>query len=278
MTKHIIEPIQKPFDKIVESIAQYRPKTNNVFSHKRSLVQPVFSEIKGLKIDQRQKMDGLVLLKKLDDDTIPLVFFDPQYRSILDKQSYGNEGEGRQKERSDLPQMTDKTIKNFLREIERILIPSGHLMLWVDKYIVCSGIEALMEGRVLQLVDMITWDKKRMGMGYRTRRHSEYLVIFQKLPVRAKGVWHIHDIPDVWSEKIENGEKNHTHAKPVELQKQLIKAVTNRGDIVVDPSAGGYSVMRAALAMERHFLGCDIMGNINGTHQERKRTQNKPVP
>jgi len=40
-------------------------------------------------------MDGLKLLEKLETDSIPLVFFDPQYRTILDKQNYGNEGKGR---------------------------------------------------------------------------------------------------------------------------------------------------------------------------------------
>jgi site-specific DNA-methyltransferase (adenine-specific) len=97
-------------------------------------------------------------------------------------------------------------------------------------------------------------------MGYRTRRFSEHLIIFQKPPKRAKGVWRIHDIPDVWTEKIMNGERNHTHAKPINLQKRLIEAVTNKGDIVVDPAAGGYSVMKSALAVGRHFLGCDILG------------------
>ena len=32
------------------------------------------------------------------------------------------------------------------------------------------------------------------------------------------------------------------------------------GDIVVDPSAGGFSVMKSAQYMERNFLGCDILG------------------
>jgi site-specific DNA-methyltransferase (adenine-specific) len=258
MTKNTIEPIEKDFDTIVKSVADYSPKTRSVFSDKRDLVTPTFIEVKGLKLNKRQKMDGLKMLKMLDDSTIPLVFFDPQYRTILDKQSYGNEGKGRGKERSELPQMDEKMIKDFLKEIERVLTPSGHLMLWVDKYIVCSGINALMEGRSLQLVDLITWNKGRMGMGYRTRRYSEYLVIFQKLPVRAKGVWRVHDIPDVWDEKIID--KNHTHSKPVELQKRLIKAVTNIGDVVLDPSAGGFSVLKASQEMDRNFLGCDILG------------------
>lgn len=255
----IIEPINKSFEEVVSAVAHHSTTIKNVFSGERKLKQPIFN-VKGLKLDSKQKMDGLKLLEKLETDSIPLVFFDPQYRSILDKQSYGNEGVGRGKERAELPQMTNAVIKKFLKEIERSLIPSGHLMMWVDKYIVCSGIHQLTDGTALQLVDMITWNKMRMGMGYRSRRYSEHLVIFQKLPVRAKGVWRVHDIPDVWTEKIENGDKNHTHAKPVELQKRLIKAVTNEGDIVVDPSSGGYSVMKSALAMGRHFIGCDILG------------------
>ena len=69
-------------------------------------------------------MDGLKLLSLLPPASLPLVFFDPQYRSILDRQQYGNEGE-RQKSRAELPQMTDQTIGRFIAQIERILMPSG---------------------------------------------------------------------------------------------------------------------------------------------------------
>lgn len=261
--QQIIEPINKTFDEIVEAVAHPRIKTHSVFSGERDIVQPKFKNIDGLKVDERQKMDGLTLLKKLPAHSVPLVFFDPQYRSILDKQAYGNEGVGRSKNRAELPQMTDKVIKHFLKEIERILLPSGHLMLWVDKFIIFNGIHAFTAGLSFQLVDMITWNKQRMGMGYRTRRYSEYLVIFQKPPIRAKGVWRLHDIPDVWDERIENGDRNHIHAKPVSLQEALIKAVTNKGDIIVDPAAGGYSVLKAALNMGRHFIGSDIQNGSN---------------
>lgn len=254
----IIEPLEETFEEIVEAVAR-KPRAT-VYGNTRHIEQPDFKVPKGLKLDTRQKMDGLKMLKLIPAASIPLVFFDPQYRSVMDRQSYGNEGETRGKARSELPQMTNKTIHKFIEQIERILIPSGHLMLWVDKYIVVSGIHSLLEGSSLQLVDMITWNKGRMGMGYRSRRYSEHLVVLQKVPVRAKGVWRIHDIPDVWSEKIENGDKNHTHAKPPQLQQKLIRAVTNKGDVVVDPAAGGFSVLTAALATERHFLGCDILG------------------
>lgn len=254
----IIPPLNPVFINESASFDLIRKNKKKVFSNIRQLIQPKLN-LNGLKKDSKQKMDGLKLLKKIYNNSVPLVFFDPQYRSVLDKQTYGNEGK-RQIGRAILPQMDDKLIQIFIKEIERILIPSGHLMLWVDKFILCNGYRNLIKETSLQVVDMITWNKGKIGMGYRTRRKSEHLIIFQKNPIRAKGVWSMHDIPDVWDEKINNGDKNHVHSKPIELQKKLIEAVTNKGDIVVDPAAGGYSVMKSALTVNRHFLGCDILG------------------
>lgn len=205
-------------------------------------------------------MNGLNLLKKLGDNSVPLVFFDPQYRSVLDKLRYGNEGKGRQKARSQLPQMSEEIMNAFIRQMDRVLLPSGHLLLWLDKYMVCNSLKTLLDGCSLQTVDLITWNKGRMGMGCRTRHSCEYLVVLQKPPFRAKGVWTVHDIPDVWTEKIKKENKNHVHTKPLELQKRLIEALTNLGDVVVDPASGGYSVLQACREANRNFLGCDLLG------------------
>ena len=207
--------------------------------------------------NKKNLIDGIELLKKIDDKELKVVFFDPQYRGVLDKLSYGNEGKNRGKERSSLNQMSEETIKLFLKEIERVLMPSGYLFLWVDKFHLVEGIKPWMsEIKSLDLVDMITWDKQKIGMGYRTRRKSEYLVVIQKRPKKAKSTWLLHNIPDVWSEKIVN--KNHTHAKPIELQKQLILATTLENDMVCDPAAGGYSVLEACKQTNRVFIGGDI--------------------
>ncbi len=226
-----------------------------VFSNTRTLLQPEFKITEGLVFDHPQKMDGIQLLKKIPDTSIPLVFFDPQYRSILNKLKYGNEGE-RQKKRALLPQMSDQLIADFLWEIERILMPSGHMMMWVDKYILAGGCRLSWQSK-FETVDFIIWNKLKIGMGYRSRRCSEFLVIYQKPPVRAKGVWQIHDIPDVWPERMD---KSHPHAKPIGLMERLIRAVTNEGDIIVDPAAGGYNVLHATQKTSRRFIGCDISG------------------
>lgn len=208
-----------------------------------------------LPLNQRNQFDGLDLLAALDPETIPLCIFDPQYRGILDKMQYGNEGVRRGRARSSLPQMSEETIREFIAGIATALIPSGHLFLWVDKFHICTGVEPWFGEFGLEIVDLITWNKAKMGMGYRTRRYGEYLVVAQKAPIRAKGVWQRHNIPDVWTESVED---QYAHAKPVILQAALIEAVTDPGDVVLDPSAGSYSVMEAANWVGRNFIGCDV--------------------
>lgn len=206
-------------------------------------------------INKKNKANGLDLLADINDKTVATAFFDPQYRGVLDKLKYGNEGQARGKARCELTQMDKDTIVNFIKEIDRVLKDSGHLFLWVDKFHLCQGVLDWLTDTSLNLVDMVVWNKGKIGMGYRTRRKSEYLMVLQKSPVRAKGCWNDHGIPDVWEEKTP---KVHPHSKPVELQKRLIAATTQDGDYVLDPASGGYSVYEACKALGRDFIGCDI--------------------
>ena len=217
-----------------------------------------------LPLNRPNVSDGRDLLRALPEASVPLAIFDPQYRGILDRMSYGNEGKNRGQRRSGLRQMPGAEIAEFIAGIARALRPSGHLMLWVDKYHLCTGVGDWLLPNAstgsrdgLSVVDLVTWNKDRMGMGYRTRRHCEYLLILQKPPRRAKGVWRCHDIPDVWTEKAES--RGGVHPKPVGLQRALIAAVTGPGDVVLDPAAGSYTALRAARAAGRDFLGCDVV-------------------
>ncbi len=117
---------------------------NNIFSSTKNLNMPFGVEIfkeKSLKFDNKYKIDGLKLLDKLKNNSIPVVFFDPQYRGVLDKMGYGNEGK-RQIGRSQLHQMSEETIIDFLIEIDRVMMPKGHLFLWIDKFHLCEGISS----------------------------------------------------------------------------------------------------------------------------------------
>ena len=92
-------------------------------------IPPTIEDLKNKKLE----MNGLELLSHIKDGEVKLTFFDPQYRGVLDKMKYGNEGE-RQSGRASLEQMSEDIIIEFIKEIDRVLCPSGHLMLWVDKF------------------------------------------------------------------------------------------------------------------------------------------------
>ena len=139
-------------------------------------------------LDKMNKADGLELLRGTPDNFSKMVIFDPQYREVLDQLNYGNEGE-RQKGRFVLPQMSDLVITQFGLEIVRILAPSGYCALWADKMILCQAMAPRFFNGKLQIVDLITWDKETFGMGYRSRRRGEHLIILQNPPIKARATW-----------------------------------------------------------------------------------------
>jgi site-specific DNA-methyltransferase (adenine-specific) len=127
--------------------------------------------------DVALREDALTLLRSLLDGCAAVVFFDPQYREVIDKLAYGNEG-ARQRERCALPAMTSGYIDACCREIARVLRPSGYLMLWSDTFRLCEGAHHRVAD-VIKCVDLISWDNLRPGNGYRSRRRGGYLLAYR---------------------------------------------------------------------------------------------------
>jgi site-specific DNA-methyltransferase (adenine-specific) len=208
----------------------------------------------GLQLNVAQRGDALELLRSLPDRCTPLVFLDPQHRSVLDRLKFGNEGE-RQRGRARLPQMSEDYIDTCCLEIARVLRPSGYCMRWIDTFGLGEGLHRRVR-KALMCTDIIAWDNLRPGQGKRSRHRGDYLLALQKPPLKARATWHDHGIPSRWAEKVDR--KVHPHTKPIGLVERLIAATTQPSDLVVDPAAGGFGVMRAALELERQFIGCDI--------------------
>jgi site-specific DNA-methyltransferase (adenine-specific) len=203
-----------------------------------------------------QRGDALMLLQSLPPACATLGFFDPQFRERLERQKYGNEGKQRQSVRATLPAMSADYIDAVVREFARVLAPSAYLMRWCDKFVLCEGHHRRIADDLFKVVDLITTDTQRMGMVYRARCRGDFLLVTQKPPILAKATWRDHGIPDRWVEKVDR--KLHPHVKPVELTRRLIGATTQPGDLVVDPAAGSFVVMHAALQFGRDFVGVDI--------------------
>ena len=200
--------------------------------------------------------DALDLLRSLADGCAALVLFDPQHRSVLDYLKFGNEAD-RQRGRAGLPAMANDYITDVCFESVRVLKPGGYLMRWVDTFCLCEG-HHLGIAFAIRPVDLIAWDNLRLGMGKRSRRRGDYLLILQKPPIMAR-TWKDHGIPNRWAEKVDRAQ--HPHVKPIELTKRLIAAVTEPGDLVVDPAAGSFMALHAAQQLGRNFVGVDISYN-----------------
>ena len=202
--------------------------------------------------------DALDLLRALPDGYAQLGFFDPQFRELLDRQKYGNEGKSRQKARARLPAMTSEYIDAVILEFARVLKPSSYLMRWTDKYCLCEGHHLRIASDILKTVDLIATDIGRLGQGARSRYRGDYLLVLQKPPIKgkARATWRDRGIWERWTEKVDR--KLHPHTKPIGLITRLIAATTQPGELVVDPAAGSFVVMHAALSLKRNFIGCDI--------------------
>jgi len=197
-----------------------------------------------------QRGDALELLRSLLTTITPLVFFDPQFREVLDKLAYGNEG-ARQVERCNLPQMSADYIDACCREIARVLVPSGYYMRWTDTFGLGEA-HHLRIADVLKCVDLIAWDNQRQGQGHRTRRRGTYLLVLQKPPLHAKATWGDHRIPDRWVERIPHPKSQHPHTKPIGL------ISWHRATWSSIRPLGGFVVLRAPMALGRKFIGCEL--------------------
>jgi site-specific DNA-methyltransferase (adenine-specific) len=217
-------------------------------------------------IGKKNCIDGFELLSLIPENSIPISFFDPQYKGVLEKMNYGNEGE-RQKGRSLQTSMDDNTISDFVYGIAKVLQPSGYLFFWLDNYhLILGDIHRWMskwnqenKKYLLEVVSKTTWDKGIMGMGYRFRIQTETLLVIQKHPKTIKN-WTNKSLRDIWTEKISMPRTKglHPHRKPIGLLEEVIKSTTNDGDIVLDVAAGSFLVKEASEKNSRLFLGGDI--------------------
>jgi len=199
----------------------------------------------------KQAGEALELLTNLENNSVSLVFFDPQYEAV------------RNVLRTDYPlySQSDYQILRILEQVERILKPSAFCLLWVNKTLLGNDRVPLwlLKTPSLKIVDCLVWHKKNyLGLGNWLRSNAEFCFLIQKSPQSGK-VFKNRSFGNVWEEAvIANSKKKHPHQKPKELIKALISATTNERDLIIDPCAGSFVVLEACKELNREFLGCDL--------------------
>jgi site-specific DNA-methyltransferase (adenine-specific) len=210
-------------------------------------------------IDTRNVGDALAMLSTLADDTASLAFYDPQTKANLDHLAFGNLGVGRGRSRVALRQQTLEEIVTIGLELRRVIKPSGYIARWVTPFELGEGLYHI-EG--MRVAAIQVWDSGRPSYPARIAYAGGFIVYLQRPPfgIRARGLqvqW-AKALPGVYREVIRFPRSGHPHRKPVGMTAEIIMAITEVGDTVVDATAGSHTTLAAALGTHRHCWSTDV--------------------
>ncbi|CAG8461244.1 16972_t:CDS:10, partial [Gigaspora margarita] len=77
--------------------------------------------------------------------------------------------------------------------------------------------------------------------------------------------------PNIWQEgSVSDKQRKHPHQKPFFLLRSLIEATTQEGDLIVDPCAGSFIVLKACQETNRNFLGAEFVVIVNKKSKKKE--------
>ena len=104
-------------------------------------------------------------------------------------------------------------------------------------------------------VDQILQDREKTANGksvYKTDKNGKVVLGKEKKGVPLSDTWEIPYLNPKAKERV-----GYPTQKPVLLLKEIIKIVTDKGDLVIDPFCGSGTTCVAAKSMNRNFIGID---------------------
>lgn len=105
-------------------------------------------------------------------------------------------------------------------------------------------------------IDQILQDREKTSNGksvYKTDKDGNIVLGKEKKGVPLSDTWGIPYLNPKAKERV-----GYPTQKPVLLLKEIIKIVTDKGDLVVDPFCGSGTTCVAAKSMDRNFIGIDV--------------------
>lgn len=111
----------------------------------------------------------------------------------------------------------------------------------------------------------------------RRERHTGFEDPGPRHPGADGGGYQVHNVNDAVIVKGQGDQSgnNHPTVKPVELMKYLIKLVTPKGGIVLDPFNGSGSTGMAAVELGHEYVGCELDPNYVEIAKKRIEAWNK---
>jgi len=225
--------------------------------------------------------DAFEVVKKIDDETVDLIFIDPPYFLQLPQKQLRRwkvktvvEGVNDEWDQFSSFEEYDEFIRRLLAEVKRVMKPNATI--WViSTYHSIFRIGKIIQDLGYWILNNVIWVKTNPmpnWLGVRFTNATESLIwavkeknakkyTFSKDYAKAFGIGKVG--ANVWvlplcagKERLKDdvGKKLHSTQKPVELLKRVILTSTKEGDLVLDPLAGTGTTGFVAQALKRDFI------------------------
>jgi DNA modification methylase len=195
--------------------------------------------------------NSLAVLPGMADESVDCILTDPPYG--INFQSYWK---GKAK-RFDKIAGDARPFVWWLHDAARVLRDGGCLLCFC-RWDVQEAFRAAIGWAGLDVRSQVIWDREAHGMGDLTGQFGpRHDVIW----FAAKGSYSFPaDRPQsvIRSVRRQGDALVHPNEKPLDLMRQLVRAVSRDGELILDPFAGSASTGIAALQTGRRFLGIEI--------------------
>ena len=193
-----------------------------------------------MKLDIIYNEDCIEGMKKLPDNSIDLVITDPPYGTKTNPRESFMVGE------------FSNIMPLVLPELHRLLKPDGAFYCFTSWTVMSDWL--LRYQQYFKLQNIIIWDKEKHSGCYSSQ---SWQFTWEGIFFGIKGKRPIYDyMPDV----IRSNEKGRRHAmqKPVDIIEKLLKASSQKGDLILDPFIGSGTTGVACVNLDRHYIGFEI--------------------
>lgn len=229
--------------------------------------------------------DTFKVLKKIDAESVDMVFIDPPYFLQLPNKELKRwtvktvvEGVNDEWDKFSSFEKYDEFIRNLLTEVKRVMKSSATI--WViATYHSIFRIGKIMQDLGYWVLNDVIWVKTNPmpnWLGVRFTNATENLIwavkdkkakghTFNKELAKSFGIGkvgaNVWVLPLCWGcERLKDkeGKKLHSTQKPIELLKRVILSSTEEEDLVLDPVAGTGTTGYVAQAIKRDFIMIEV--------------------
>lgn len=244
--------------------------------------------------------DCIEVLKKIETDSIDACITDPPYNisgydnkkkiGWLESNKYWTESKKFNKINAEWDKYSNTSYEDFsltwLSEIKRIVKPNGNIAIF-GSYHNIYKIGYLLEKLDLRIINSIVWYKRNAFPNVTQRmfcESTEYIIWAANNSQKKAKNWtfnyqtmkeinggkqmrNLFDVPNTKTSEKSFGK--HPSQKPIEVIKNLVLALTNEDDIIIDPFSGSGTTAFVAKQNNRKFIGVECDENYVDISNQR---------